>query len=266
MINDLRVYVGELMHQRHDDKAYRFSYPYAVVAVDVDNWQAQCQQAGIKVNRWGIFSLHQCDFADRKGTPWRDWLTDCLEKYDFYQPFHRAELVAVPRFLGIGFNPLAMWYVYNELDEVIATIAEVSNTFGQWHHYVHHLDGEPLNLAQPFTADKAFHVSPFLPMPLRYVFKVKPPLDDYRVIIEENNLANERVLTAVQTGQRCSSPSLTQCLWQKGLTSLGILLGIHWHAFKLWRRQATFFKTPSHLISIQHSDSRMTLCLPPSTN
>ncbi len=66
-MNALRVYVGELMHQRHDDKAYRFSYPYAVVAVDVDNWKDQCQQAGIKANRWGVFSLHQGDFADRQG-------------------------------------------------------------------------------------------------------------------------------------------------------------------------------------------------------
>jgi uncharacterized protein len=264
-MNPLRVYVGELMHQRHDDKAYRFSYPYAVVAVDVDTWQTQCQQAQIAVNRWGIFSLHHRDFGDRQGTPWRTWLTDCLAKYGFYQFFHRAELVAVPRFLGKGFNPLAMWYVYNETNEVIATIAEVSNTFGQWHHYVHHLNGEALNLQQPFSADKAFHVSPFLPMPLQYVFKVKPPRDDYRVTIEENNPNNQRILTAVQTGQVCADNSLKRCLWQKGLTSIGILFGIHWHAFKLWRRKATFHKTPSHLTFVQHSDSRMTLCPPLTT-
>ena len=262
----LRVYTGELMHQRHDNKAYRFSYPYAVVCVDVDTWQDQCQQAGVRANRWGLFSLYQTDFGDRKGTPWRTWLSGCLAKHDFHQPFQRAELAAVPRFLGIGFNPLSMWYVYNEQDEVIATLAEVSNTFGQWHHYVHHLNGEAINLQSPFTAEKAFHVSPFLPMPLHYIFKVKPPSDDYRVIIEENNAQGERLLTAVQTGQLCQASHLIGCLWQKGLTSFGVLLGIHWHAFKLWRRQATFFKTPSHLTSVQHSDSRMTLCQPHSTN
>ncbi|OYX07124.1 MAG: hypothetical protein B7Z05_02600 [Thiotrichales bacterium 32-46-8] len=261
----LRVYTGELMHQRHDDKAYRFSYPYAVVCVDIATWQAQCQQAGIRSNRWGLFSLHQTDFGDRKGTPWPTWLRNCLAKHHFFADIHRAELVAVPRFLGIGFNPLAMWYAYNEQGDVIATIAEVSNTFGQWHHYVHHLNGDPIDLQRPFSADKAFHVSPFLPMPLHYVFKIRPPSEDYRVIIEENNNQHERVLTAVQTGQLCQSPNLIGCLWQKGLTSFGILFGIHWHAFKLWRRNAKFFKTPIHLNSVQHSDSRMTLCPPPST-
>lgn len=262
----LRVYTGELMHQRHDDKAYRFSYPYAVVCVDVDLWQQQCKQAGITPNGWGLFSLHQNDFGDRQGTPWRVWLIQCLKKQDFHQPFSRAELVAVPRFLGVGFNPLAMWFVYNESDQVVATIAEVSNTFGQWHHYVHHQSGEALDLLQPFWANKAFHVSPFLPMPLTYVFKISPPTENYQLIIEENNAHNQRQLTAVQKATHCKTLSIRQCLWKKGLTSFGILLGIHWYAFKLWRRKATFFNTPSQLSSVQHSDSRMTLCQPHTPN
>jgi len=256
----LRVYIGELMHQRHDDKAYRFRYPYSVVCVDVDTWQIQCQQAGIATNQWGVFSLHQKDFGDRQQTPWRDWLTQCLAKHNFQHTIHRAELVAVPRFMGIGFNPLAMWFIYNEHNQVIASIAEVSNTFGQWHHYVHHLQGQVLNLQQPFSAAKAFHVSPFLPMPLNYTFTVKPPSDDYRVVITESNEHHETLLTAVQTGCLCLDTSLFHCLWQKGLTSFGILFGIHWHAFKLWRRKATFYQTPSHLTSVQHSDSGMILC------
>jgi len=255
----LTVYVGELMHQRHDDKPYRFSYPYAVVCVDVDHWQAQCQQAGVKVNTLGLFSLYHKDFGDRSGTPWRDWLLGLLSKYDCHTPIHRAELVAVPRFLGIGFNPLAMWYVYNDTNQLIAVIAEVSNTFGQWHHYVHHQQGEPLDQSQAFGAHKVFHVSPFLPMNLSYTFKVQAPNDHYRVIIEENDVQEQRVLTAIHTGTPCHDGRVLSCLWQQGITSFVILFGIHWHAFKLWRQKARFFKTPAPLNRLQHSDSRMTI-------
>lgn len=255
----LTVYVGELMHQRHDDKPYRFSYPYAVVCVDVDTWQAQCQQTGVKTNTVGLFSLYHQDFGDRNGTPWRDWLSALLSKHDCHEPIHRAELVAVPRFLGIGFNPLAMWYVYNTDNQLMAVIAEVSNTFGQWHHYVHHQQGKMLEANQAFGADKVFHVSPFLPMNLSYTFKVQAPNDHYRVIIEENDALDQRVLTAVHTGKRCQDSRLVRCLWQQGLTSVGVLFGIHWHAFKLWRQKARFFKTPAPLNHVPHSDSRMTI-------
>ncbi len=258
--NQLSVYVGDLMHQRHDKHAYRFSYPYAVVCVDVDHWQEQCLKTGISVNRLGLFSLYATDFGGRNDQPWRSWLTDCLAQHQFSHSIHHAQLVAVPRFLGVGFNPLSMWYAFNEYNQLIAIIAEVSNTFGHWHHYVHHKDGEVIDTSECFGADKVFHVSPFLQMDLSYRFHINLTSETYRLIIEENNSNNDRVLTAVQTGKLCQHKTMVQCLWHNGLTSFGILLGIHWHAFKLWRKKARFYQTPVHLKATKNNTSRMYSC------
>lgn len=262
-ITPLSILVGELMHQRHDQHPYRFRYPYASVVVDIDQWQAQCQQAGIAVNQWGLFGLYHHDFGARDSTSWRAWLSACLKREGLDINFHRAELIAVPRFMGIGFNPLSMWYVYDTSDRVIAMVAEVSNTFGHWHHYVHHQDGQPLTFPIIACADKVFHVSPFLPMPLQYRFRVQPPnaLGNYQLLIEENDAQGQRILTAVHTGKNCDKATLWQCLWQQGSSALGILIGIHWHAFKLWRKKAMFYRTPTAQRKSQyHHQSRMTAC------
>lgn len=91
----------------------------------------------------------------------------------------RVELLCYPRVLGYSFNPLAIWYAYDKQGRLMALVAEVSNTFGQWHHYV-------LKLPETFCASthgvikaqakKIFHVSPFIDMNAHYHFTVSNAL------------------------------------------------------------------------------------------
>lgn len=66
----------------------------------------------------------------------------------------RIRLLALPRLLGWGFNPIAIWYCEHADGDLRAVIAEVHNTFGERHHYVLASDGKPLAYDQPHAKDK----------------------------------------------------------------------------------------------------------------
>ena len=74
------------------------------------------------------------------------------------------------------FNPLSVYYAYEADDALIAVIYEVRNTFGDRHSYVCPVSPSELSdagLRQ--TVDKIFHVSPFIPLKMRYHFRMLPP-------------------------------------------------------------------------------------------
>ena len=71
------------------------------------------------------------------------------------------ELQTFPRLLGFVFNPVSFWFCYSG-SEIVATIAEVNNTFGDTFAYVM----RPDNLEK----QKVLQVSPFFQIAGKYDF------------------------------------------------------------------------------------------------
>ena len=81
-----------------------------------------------------------------------------IERYPY------AYLVTVPRFLGIAFNPISFWYLYNRDQDLRAMILEVNNTFDERRMYFlesHQSVKEADNSTFKHEWNKDFHVSPF---------------------------------------------------------------------------------------------------------
>ncbi len=136
-----QLYVGQVAHARKKPVEYRFAYRTFSIKVDLDCIEQEAQQLRwLSLNRFNLLSLNYKDHGPRNGTPWRQWIDGFLAQYGIERPA-RAELVCYPRVLGYSFNPLSMWYAYDADKQLVAIIAEVSNTFGQWHHYVLKLAG-----------------------------------------------------------------------------------------------------------------------------
>jgi DUF1365 family protein len=82
----------------------------------------------------------------------------------------RIELACYPRIFGQVFNPLSVYYAYDEQRRAVALIYEVRNTFGENHTYVCKIeDGEmtPAGIRQ--TRSKNFYVSPFIESEMRTI-------------------------------------------------------------------------------------------------
>ena len=104
-------------------------------------------------------------------------------------------LLANPRYLGVGFNPVSFYFLHGEEGAVEAVIAEVTNTpWGERVAYV--LDGRARD-GDAITAQfaKSMHVSPFQPMDQRYE---SPPARQARRFASRSR--------AFRTAGRCSGP------------------------------------------------------------
>ena len=92
------------------------------------------------------------------------------------RPAGPVRLLANPRYLGVGFNPVSFFFMYGEGGgSVEAVIAEVTNTpWGERTAYV--IDGTS-TAGGPMVGSfrKEMHVSPFEPMDQRYEISVTPP-------------------------------------------------------------------------------------------
>ncbi len=256
------LYLGKVLHQRFGELGYQFRYGVMSLRLDIDQIAQEVGSiSGLSLNRFNLYSIYFKDYGSRQNQHWRSWADSLLRDYGLPQPAKRIELVCFPRFMGITFNPLAMWYAYNERDELVGVIAEVSNTFGQWHHYVLTDQGRSLTQKIFAEADKVFHVSPFIGMKCAYRFRLTKPNKHYQIAIHQTE-DDQPVLLATQVGkqQDLNSSNLLKAALKHPFNTVKVLVLIHWWALKIWLRGGKFHKTPPGLEAVKYSHTEMRLC------
>jgi predicted NAD/FAD-binding protein/DUF1365 family protein len=108
-------------------------------------------------------------------------------------------MAAQARALGYCFNPISVFWCYDESGALAATVVEVHNTYGDRHAYLVHADAEGRA-----TTDKAMYVSPFHGTDGSYDLVVPPPVGPdarLRVVVELTSDGDHR-FTATMTGAR----------------------------------------------------------------
>jgi DUF1365 family protein len=161
-------------------------------------------------------------------------------------------LLCYPRVLGYVFNPLSVYYCYARTGQLQALIYEVGNTYGERHCYL--IPARPERGMVRHACDKAFYVSPFLPMDCRYNFHARVPGKVLSLLIRETR-RSEPVLDAWFTGHR--RPLTDGTLLRLGLRlpfmTLKVIAGIHWEALKLWLKGLPVFghtDAPENTVSV----------------
>jgi DUF1365 family protein len=104
--------------------------------------------------------------------------------------------------------------------------------------------------------DKAFYVSPFLPMDMRYRFNLVPPDAGVSVGVFGDD-AEGLLIAATLVGQRrkLTDAALLATVLRMQLLSAKVVAGIHWEALKLWRKGLRLVHRPPpppHPVTIGH--------------
>ena len=244
----LSIFDGTVMHQRMKPKDHRFSYKVFNVLVDLDRLADATRQSSLfSVNRFNLLSFHEKDHGPRDGSSLRAHVDRLMKKEGLAAP-HRVLLLAYPRLLGYGFNPLSVYYAYGEGAALTALIYEVRNTFGGLHTYV-----APVSPAQISDAgirqeqDKEFYVSPFISMQQTYHFRMLPPGKTVRVRILETD-GTGPLLSATFSGNHkpANTFSFLKACLRVPLLTFKVMAAIHWQAFKIWRKRVPFHPRPAN--------------------
>jgi len=242
MIKSSNIYIGKVVHKRFKPKEHFFKYNVFSLLIDLDELEIINNEIRIfSYNKFNLISFFDKDHGPRDGSPVKEWVLKNLETINIFNKNVKIKLLCFPRIFGYVFNPLSIFYIYDDELKLISILYEVKNTFGEQHTYIFRVENDA-NLIQN-NCSKKFHVSPFIEMDCNYFFRLLKPGNKISVIIDQYD-AQDKILYASQDGVR--SDFNTKCLIKSYLKhpimTFKIILAIHYEAFKLWTKGIKFIK------------------------
>jgi DUF1365 family protein len=253
------LYTGSVMHRRLRPKVHRLRYRLFWMLLDLDEIDTIAARLRLfSRNRFNLFAFHDRDLGDGSDTPLATQMRDKLAAAGMPDAGASIALLTMPRILGYAFNPISISFCRDRDDALRAIVYEVHNTFGERHSYVLPADGSG---AVAHGTAKAFHVSPFLGMDMRYAFRVQPPGERLSVAIRGEDGDGPMIVAALSGERRpLTDGMLARMLAAYPLMTLKVTAGIHWHALRMMLRGFRIYRHPARDMAIvpspNSSDSR----------
>lgn len=242
-----KILKAQVFHERTIPKLNRFKYRLFYLAMPLTSLESLAARPLFSVDKFGLLSFLKKDHGDRTGADLSSWARRLLAQNGIDGFSGEIVLVAMPRLLGYGFNPVSFWLCYQNDGSVRAVIAEVNNTFGETHSYVCVPEGkQELSEEDKFYATKEFHVSPFLDRSGHYEFRFCTGEDSLAVHINYYNSDGQLQLRTILSGNYSSwnNRNLITAWLSCPLVTVKAITMIHWQAIKLLFKSAKYRPKP----------------------
>ena len=233
MIKNSLIYTGNVIHKRFKPKEHYFKYKVFSLLIDLD--ELKIIKDNIKIfsyNKFNILSFFDKDHGPRDGSSIKEWVKKNLKNIGINDDKVQVKLLCYPRIFGYVFNPLSIFFIYNERSELISILYEVKNTFGEQHTYIFKTNDNKTIIN---NCSKKFYVSPFIEMDCEYNFRVLKPTSTISIIIDQKDKEG-KILFASQDGiaQKLDEKNLIFSFFSHPLMTFKIIVAIHYEALKLW--------------------------------
>lgn len=240
------IYEGTVFHRRGAPVEHAFSYPIFLPLFDLD----ELPELLDPIPLWSARGRAPARFrrSDYLGPPQRSLAVaarDLVEQRTGRRPEGPVRLLANPRYWGVGFNPVAFYYLHGAGPGagVEAMIAEVTNTpWGERRSYV--LEPGPEGLCGTF--DKQLHVSPFMPMEQSYRWSAGEPGEALFVSLS-NHQEGRKVFEAGLSLRRreITRERMLRLLATYPPATAATIARIYWNAAKLKLKGVPYFRNPA---------------------
>ncbi len=241
------IYNGIVTHQRFKPIKHSLKYKTFSLLIDLDELEKLDNEISIfSLNKFNIFSFYTKDHGERNGGCIKEWVLKTIKRFNINSNITRIKLLCYPRVFGYVFNPLSIFYCY-ENNNLRAIFYEVKNTFNEQHTYIFKIKNDQ-NIEQ--KCKKKFYVSPFMDMETYYNFRLLNPEEKLLVFIKQTD-KKETILTATQTGDKkeFSLKQLITNFFKYPFMTLKIIGSIHYEALLLWKKGAIYRQRKNKILN-----------------
>lgn len=244
------IYEGEVYHRRFEPIEHAFRYRIFLPLFNLDELPELLDPFPLwSARRPAPARFRRSDYLGPEGLPLADAARELVSERLGIEPRGPVLLLANPRYLGVGMNPVAFYYLLGDETSggaVEAMIAEVTNTpWGERRSYV--LSPGPDGLSGDFG--KSLHVSPFMPMSQSYRWNATAPGQTLAVRLTNHadDAAGRRVFEAGVRLERSeiTTASMRRLLFTYPPMTASTFARIYWNALKLKLKGAPYHSNPS---------------------
>lgn len=237
------IYPGIVTHTRLKPRLHALVYRIFMLLLDLDELDALDRDLRLfSVRRFNLTGFDPRRHGDGSATPLKAQVEAQLAAAGIAHG-GPVRLLAMPRVLGLGFNPLTVYFCHRADGALSAILYEVNNTFGERHSYLIPAEDAPI-VRQ--ACDKGFYVSPFMDMDLSYAFRVRPPGEHVQVLVDVDD-AEGRVLATGFVAERreLTDRNLLRAWLTHPWMTVGVLGAIHWEALFIWLKGEKIRRRPA---------------------
>ena len=245
------IYEGYVRHRRFSPVKNEFRYRLFLMLLDLEELPRLFDgRLCWSPERFNLAYFRRGDHLGDPSVPLDDAVRNLVETEIGRRPKGPVRLLTHLRYFGHCFNPASFYYCYDAAGRQVETIVvEVHNT--PWHEEHCYVLGEasnehPMRGWKRFRFDKAFHVSPFMDMGIRYDVRFREPGERLGVHFHNTEQGLRLFDATLQLWRtEISTSSLTRVLLTYPPMTLKVVTMIHWQALRLWLKGAPFFVHPA---------------------
>ncbi len=239
------LYECSVMHHRFAPKVHHLQHRIFMFYLDLDELgQVDATIRFFSHNRGNLYSFRDADHEPAGGQPLKQRILDFLNQNGVEaSPFTRVMLLTLPRVFGYIFNPISIYYCFDEANQPICAVAEVGNTFREMKLYLLGNDAFGPDATFRKILPKHFYVSPFSSLTLNFDFQLKVPGKELDVKIDDRE-GETKILISTLAGRQVplTNLALLGFTLKYPLLTLWVIFLIHYHALRLWLKGVPFYR------------------------
>ncbi|MDG1462754.1 MAG: DUF1365 domain-containing protein [Gammaproteobacteria bacterium] len=241
------IYHGQVKHRRRTPVENRFEYSVFMMYADLDEITSVLDRFLLwSARRPSLAWFRRKDHTGSENESLQESVRKLIEDKTGRKSTGPVRLLTNFRYFGYCFNPISIFYCFNEDETLQDIVFEVTNTpWGQTHCYV--LPAEENTAQNGFSFDfkKSLHVSPFMSMDMSYKARLTEPASSLFMSME-NRHDGRKIFDAQLALKKLpiSSRNMAKTLLRDPIVTFRVITLIHWQAIKLWIKRVPVVAHP----------------------
>lgn len=256
------LYIAKVMHHRLAPKKHSFWYRVYMFYIDLDELELLSKKLRwLSYNRFNLFNFRDKDHIqlEKKAgnsqisglTSQISGLTSHISIKQQIAQYLAQNGVAIGNgkirlltnlcVLGYNFNPVSFYFCFDEENNPLCAVAEISNTF---HEMKMFFFGKETLLNGTFKqrTQKLFYVSPFIDLDDFFDFSLAIPNKELDIKIDDYDKHGRRFFISTLKGKQkpLTDANMLRYFFSMPLIPLRVMWMIHWQALLLWMKKIRY--------------------------